>query len=212
MTPTYSAWSTAPWGRYDTEPPALPTRTITTPDGQTWEVSEPVDPAWHREHWHEGAEVHDHDRGVTYRATVDPRTGRLDHLEVVIDGGGIDDNALRRVPVERVARAVRVQVNADARARAEDGPETFTVGLPGSLRREGDKPALEELADRMTRLGEGRQELAAHYGRNLRTVDNWIREARQSIPEQMPAARRGRRPQTSGGKPSPDNLKRRNTK
>lgn len=215
--PLHTSWSVVPWGRYDADPPDFPPRTLTTPDGHRWEVREPMDPAWHANHWCEGVQIHDHDRGVTYRATVDDR-GRLDHLEVICsEGAAIDENVTRRVPVDRIRRVARVHVNAQRNA----GPDEIVFTLPGGVRfnpgrltpdHRGDKPPLEELADRMIRLGEGRQELAAHYGRKVRTVDGWVRQAREHgfIPETrrelraMQEAAREDHQTPDGGQPSED--------
>lgn len=206
MTPIQSSWSRGPWWRYDTEPPTVPPVTITADDGTSWVLSEPMDPAWHAAHIRHGAEIHDHDRNVTYRATVDPETSDLDHLEVIVHGWP-DDNVMKRVPVARIRRQVLAQVADDARARAASGPEVVSVVLPGGLREGGGTryapPPLEEVA-RLMRDGLDRHALAERYGRPLRTVDGWIRRARQQMPDQMPARTSGRRrPQTPGGTSSP---------
>lgn len=131
-----------------------------------------------------GALIHDHDRDVTYRATVDPEKGRLDHLEVIVHGW-IDDNAMRRVPVDRIRREVLAQVAAD---KATAGDDAFTLVLPGGL---SERPALEEVA-RLIREGWDRARFHAAYPEvPKRTVDGWMRRARAKYP------------QTPGGKPSP---------
>jgi hypothetical protein len=194
MTPIHTSWSVLSWFRYDADPPAVPTRTMTTPDGQTWEFQESMSQEWARVHMRRGAEIHDHDRNVTYRATVDPETGDLDHLEVIVKGW-IDDNTMRRVPVNRIRREVLKHVAADAEARAQEGEEVITMTLPGGLADPADRgivPPLEEIADLMSRYGLGRQELAARYGRPVRTVDGWIRRARQTVPERIPPPKQGR--------------------
>ncbi|MDP3969107.1 MAG: hypothetical protein Q8Q02_12590 [Nocardioides sp.] len=216
MAPIQSSWSRGPWWRYTTEPPTFSTRVARDLskriEGCPDDASVTITAALLRdllahvlppEDGRPGAEIHDHDRHVTYRATVDPATSDLDHLEVIVHGW-IDDNAMKRVPVARIRREVLAQVAADAQARAEEGHgEVFTLVLPGGLT-EGDgtryaPPPLEEVAQLM-RKGLDRHALAERYGRPVRTVDGWIRRARQQMPDQMPARTSGRRrPNTPGG-------------
>lgn len=187
MTPVQDDWSVVTWWRYDVEPPETE-RKLVGPDGHVVFVRELLDPAWDAEHRREGAEIHDHLRHVTYRATVDAR-GALDHLEVVVEGGAIDENAMRRVPTATIRRVVLDQVAEAARARAELGDDAIVIGLPGSLR---DKPTLAEVADLMDQ-GYDRAAFHAMYPHsNKRTVDGW-----------MTRARRQQRPETTGGDLSP---------
>lgn len=169
------------------------------PDGTSWKVTERVDPAWHAAHVRRGAEIHDQRRGVTFRATIDPRTGDLDHLEVVAASGQpVDDRALARlssVPLSSIRREVRAHVIAEDRARAEHGEGQYLMFTPtgGLLIGDGSRyspPPSEELAALMAERGWGRQELAAHYGRPVRTVDRWVRAARaelgdEAVPRQV---------------------------
>lgn len=187
MKPQHYDWSVVPWGRYDADPPEVPPFTVESPDGMSWVVSEPMDPAWHAAHWRYGAEIHDGRRGITYRATVDAR-GELDHLEVVLSGGVVDDGALSRlssVPVERIRTAANEQAIRDRRRDGADGPESEDSGglsfvLPGGLA-DGDgsrysppsREAILALLHEHPRWW--RTELAAHYGRPVRTVDRWLR-------------------------------------
>ncbi len=134
-----------------------------------------------------GAQIHDHDRGVTYSVTLDPETSEIDYLQVTISGAGlVDENALRRVPVERIRRAVLEQLRGDARARAEHGPDAFTFAMPGTLsddqprRARSAKPNIEDVADLMER-GLDRHALATRYGAKLRTVDRWMTQARRTL-------------------------------
>ncbi|MFT4226314.1 hypothetical protein [Micropruina sp.] len=132
-------------------------------------------------------EIYDHDRRVTYRATVDPRTRELDHLEVIA-GDHIDDNMLRRVPVDRIRRVARAEATQHLH-----GSLTFT--LPGGLSdptQPGQVPTDEEVAE-LLRQGFERADLARLYQRNVRTVDRWIRNARLAFPD-VPQATRGRKP------------------
>lgn len=171
------AWSVVSWFRYAEPVPELGRGTIEL-NGETLAVSEPLDAAWAAEHRRDGAEIHDHDRGVTYRATTDQR-GRLDYLEVVIDNGRlIDENAMRRVPVATIRRAVLQHLAAVARARADEGGDVIVIGMPGSLR---ERPTLEEIAELMAD-GHDRQALHARF-RDVpkRTVDGWMRRARTLI-------------------------------
>ncbi|QGF22430.1 hypothetical protein [Raineyella fluvialis] len=180
------SWSVTPWGRYDEEPPDPGIVPVTGPDGREMELRERLDPAWHAAHWHYGAEIRDRDRGVTYRATVG-QDARLDYLSVEVAGDQIDQNSLRRLPTERIRRVTASLANVTKRGRVAfilaGEPSSGTEPVEEGQR--GDKPPLSEVAHRMLTLGEGRHELAAHYGRNVRTVDNWIREARvkRLIPE-----------------------------
>jgi len=198
-------WSVASWSRYDVEPPTLPARAVTMPDGTSWTITEPVDPAWHATHVRRGAQIHDARRGMTFRATIDPATGDLDHLEVVVSGQPVDDRALARlgsVPLHRIRREVRAQVIAEDRARAEYGEGQYLVftpvggvpGVPGVPEAsDGSRyapPSSEELAALMAEHGWGRRELAAHYDRPVRTIDRWVRAARaelgdEAVPRQV---------------------------
>lgn len=216
MTPIESRWSCGPWTRHLTEPPTF--RTSVARDMEAWLEGRPDDSsvmlpvgvvrdllaaAVAPGPGAPGAQIHDHDRDVTYRATVDPATSDLDHLEVIVRGW-IDDNVMKRVPVARVRREVLAQVAADRSARAAGGDDVMTLVLPGGLTGgDGSRyspPPLEEVA-RLMGAGLDRHALAERYGRPLRTVDGWIRRARQQYPEQGPARTRGRRrSQTPGGK------------
>lgn len=155
-----------------------------------------------------GAEIHDHYRNTTYRATIDQR-GKLDHLETVSRGSEIDENALRRVPVERIRRAVFEQVQAQHGTDA--GTLVFTP--PGGVRfTEGEgPPEPEELARLMKDHGMRRQELARHYDTAVKNVDRWIRNARRQRPDlPWPAQRQGRRTdlgKNTGEAISPDRKK-----
>lgn len=127
-----------------------------------------------------GAEIHDHDRDVTYRATVDAQ-GALDYLSVEVRGH-IDDNAMRRVPVARIRRQVLAQVAAQAQA---GGDRVLTLSLPGTL---SDRPSLEEVAALMA---EGRDRAwfhAAYPSVPPRTVDGWMTRARRKYPQTAPGS------------------------
>ncbi len=176
------SWSVFPWGRYDADPPPSAPwwpSTHTDANRKQWEVSELVDPKWHAEHWHEGAQIHDSRRGICYRATVDQR-GQLDHLEVLIDGY-IDANALNRlgsVPIERITRATNLQVIA----KHEAGDGGLAITLEGGLSDGDGSPYSPPSADELKELLEDhptwwRYEVAAHYQRSVRTVDRWLRQA-----------------------------------
>lgn len=207
MTPIETSWSSSPWWRTEDPSPGLPHRDRAElaqriegrPDDSRVMLTAgtlrallaaagPGAGAW-------GAEIHDHDRDVSYRATVDPRTSDLNHLEVVIRGF-VSDNALARVPVARIRRVVLAQVAADQRARAEDGSEgSFTVTLPGGYSRgDGSRfapPSTDEVAELM-RQGLDRNAIAARYGgRPVRTVDRWMTRARAEYPD-LPSRTRGR--------------------
>lgn len=180
MTPIQSQWSVVPWTRYDTEPPDRALIATAEVDGRAVEMFEPMDPEWHRQHARHGAQIHDHDRDVTYRATVDER-GDLDHLTVEVHGF-IDDNALRRVPVARIRSAVLEQV-AQA-AREDEGVLSFL--LPGGLT---ERPDLGEVA-RLLHEGKDRAWFHAQWPEpewNKRTVDGWIYRARKKYPDGPPA-------------------------
>lgn len=135
-------------------------------------------------HAHRGASIYDEVRHLKYDATLDPVTGELDYLRVTItDEDFIVENALRRVSVDRVRRALLAQLREDARARRDaDDDEAFTLGLPGSLtprsaRSPAVKPPTEEVA-RLIERGYDRHRIAANYGATLRTADRWATQAR----------------------------------
>lgn len=193
MVPIHTHWSVTPWQRYDAEPPPeTEPRRVPQPDGSTLLVSEPLDPSWRQSHRILGAEIHDHDRDVTYRATLGER-GQLDHLEIVARGH-IDEGIQRRVPIERIRRTVSEHLQAQAAAQAEHGPDTFVITPPGGLvdpTRKGEVPDAEEIADLMADHGLDRHALAARYRRPVRTVDRWITNARNMFPDRVPPATRG---------------------
>ena len=198
MTPIHTAWSVAPWRHHATEPPTFPTRLarelaervegrpddarVMVPAGVLRDL---LAAGTARQGGAPGAQIHDHDRDVTYRATVNER-GELDFLAVEVRGH-IDDNALRRVPVARIRREVLSQVKADAEA----GGVTFV--LPGGL---SERPSLEEVA-RLIREGRDRAWFHAAYPNvPKRTVDGWMRRARQqypTTPDGKPAGSRERK-------------------
>ena len=217
MTPIESSWSRGPWTRPLTEPPTFPAsvaRDIAARlEGRSDDsrvlldigvVRDLLAAATAPSRGSPGAWIHEQDRNVTYRATVDPATSDLDHLEVIVRGW-IDDNVLKRVPIARIRREVLAQVAEDRRARAvEVRDDVMTFVLPGGLT-SGDgsrysPPPLDEVA-RLMREGLDRHALAERYGRPLRTVDGWIRRARKQYPEQVPARTSGRRrpTRTPGG-------------
>jgi hypothetical protein len=189
MTPLYTSWSVAPWRHHDTDPPTVPTRLarelteriadrpddarVMIPAGVLRDL---LAAASTPEGGTPGAQIHDHDRDVTYRATVDPERGRLDHLEVIVHGW-FDDNAMRRVPVDRIRREVLAQVAAD-KAAASHG-DAFTLVLPGGL---SERPDLAEVA-RLIGQGWDRARFHAAYPDTpKRTVDGWMRRARRKYP------------------------------
>lgn len=185
MTPLQDEWSVWPWWRYDAELPDTE-GTVTGTDGVRYVISEAIDPAWAALHRREGASIHDHDRGVTYNATVDDR-GQLDYLEVIIDNGRmIDDNAMRRVPIATIRRVVLDHLASAARARAVEGDDVITLTLPGGL---SSRPSLEDVA-KLMREGYDRPALHAMFpSARPRTVDGWMRRARQKYPTTPDGAR-----------------------
>ena len=192
MSPIESAWSVVPWRR-DSDDAAPP-----LPDAVVRELTERIEdrpddarvmitagtlrdllPRSTPDSGWLGAEIHDDDRSVTYRATVDPKTSDLNHLEVIVRGW-IDDNSMRRVPVARIRREVLRQVAADARERIIEGhPDVFTVVLPGG---QIERPSLEEVAQ-LIRKGRDRAWFHATFPTvPQRTVDGWMRRARKKFP------------------------------
>lgn len=196
MTPIHNAWSVWPWSRFDEPEPANDygnQGTATLPNGVIADLVPRNPEGWEDQHRRNGVRIHDHDRKVTYYATVDQR-GKLDHLVVEVNGF-IDENALRRVPVRRIEQVAhnRALELRKAREEATDGKEPFLVGLPGHLTepaKPGGVPSAEEIAELMTTRGMGRQQLARHYQRPVRTIDGWIRRARKEAPDLMPASRK----------------------
>ena len=226
MTPIHHDWSVTSWERPeddDNPEPPMPRRgdlsaMLAELDSNPEATSATVDAALLRSLLHHalreyptvpGAEIHDHYRNTTYRATIDQR-GKLDHLETVSRGVGIDENALRRVPVERIRRAVFEQVQAQHGAEA--GTLMFTP--PGGVRfTDGEGPPdAEELARLMKDRGMHRQELARHYGTAVKNVDRWVRNARRQQPDlPWPTQGQGRRTdlgKSTGESMSPDQKKR----
>ncbi len=185
MTPSEhrtSRWSVVPWERWDAEPPDGTAGTVQL-DGRTWELREPLAPAWKEQHVRRGACVHDSRRAITYRATVDA-AGEIDHLEVVLAGPFRPDALVKLTSVPIMA--IQREVNLLLIAQAEAGPGVLVFTAEGGTEgAEGDgspysPPTSQQLLDLLTEHpGWGRSEIAAHYGRNVRTVDRWLREARR---------------------------------
>ncbi|MBP1325307.1 hypothetical protein JOF28_000539 [Leucobacter exalbidus] len=215
MTSSHFQWQVVSWSRFDKEPPALSRGTIKLGD-ETLEVHEPLDPAWEMKHLRRGAEIHDERRGLTYRATLNPETLELDHLEIVPRGPFTKPNGeygdferLRSIPLERIHSVVRAHVISERGA----GSQVTVFTLPGGLADDGDgsmrkPPPSEQIAKLMRPVTEGglgldRRGVAAHYGRNQRTVDRWITRARQELPGLMPPAR-GINSRKNPGAPAPD--------
>lgn len=198
--PIHTQWSVVPWWRYDADlPPGAEPQRVRQPDGTTLFVSELPDPEWEQRHRIPGAEINDHDRGVTYRATLDDR-GQIDHLEIVVRGH-VHPGTERHLPVDRIQRAVSEHLQATARAQVTDGPGTIVIVPPGGLvdpTRRGEVPPAEEIADLMGKNALGRKAIADRYGRNVRTVDRWITNARKEFPDRMPPATRGTAAATYG--------------
>lgn len=139
-----------------------------------------------------GALIEDLDTQTRYRATIGRGDGKvwLRTLEVQrTDGGKVDREAMRRVPVQQIAEAVAqsLEENLD--------PDTIVirngdVRLPSDV---GDMPSSEEIATLM-RAGHTRRTLAARYSREVSTIDDWIGRARGDVPDLMP-------PRPPGGRP-----------
>lgn len=215
MASSLSQWQVVSWSRLTKEPPDRRQGTAQVCD-KTYELLELEDPEWNAKHLRRGAEIYDERREVTYRATLDPDTLELDYLEVVPrgpftkpDGSGYENfERLRSIPLVRIHSVVCEHVLAELRAEQEAGGSVTMFTLPGGLAEGGDgsmrkPPSSEEIAHLMRPatvggLGLDRRGVAAHYGRNQRTVDRWITRARDELPEQMPKARRSNTPKTPG--------------
>ncbi|KAA9149503.1 hypothetical protein F6B41_25465 [Microbacterium lushaniae] len=109
---------------------------------------------------------------VLYSATMDGHD-RLTHVTVTVSGDDIE--AARFIDIQRAARELRAFIAQH--------------GVP--WRTSSAVPSAEEIADLVERRGWGRNELAAHYRRPVRTVDRWMRDARAAFPDRMPAPTRG---------------------
>lgn len=165
------------------------------PDGRTVTLEEAVPADWLRKHTRPGAQITDHGRGITYRATVDER-GELDHLEVVVTGY-VPDQPFRSIPRESIRRATVEQVREQARAGRASLVFTPTGGLVDPSQ-PGQVAPPELVAHLMHEQGMTRQDLARLWGRSLRTIDRWIQAAREAYPDKVPAAKRA--PRTRPGR------------
>jgi hypothetical protein len=174
MNAQQDTWSVWPFSRFDAEEPERERR-VKGSDGKWHVVLDPLDPAWVAKHQRHGSRIHDHDRAVTYEATVDER-GRLDYLRVTFESGRlIDENAMRRVPVATIRRVVLEQ-HRERAALGDQADEVLSFVLPGGLR---ERPTLEEVAELMGQ-GYDRPALHAMYPNvNKRTVDGWMVRARR---------------------------------
>lgn len=184
-----NAWSAGPWSYLDEEPPELPPRQFQTPDGKRWEIREPLDADWEATHRHHGAWIKDHRRGITYRVALDPQTLEIQHLEIELTGGVTkhDVAKLGSIPYDRLEQRARELVIGE-------GGALWAVTEGGLEDRDGTKrhpPHSEDIAELLAKNSNwGRKELAAHYSRPVRTVDGWLRKARQELGEDAIPRRR----------------------
>lgn len=138
-----------------------------------------------------GARIRDEERRVTYNVTLHREGGdvRLRTVEVVPDED-TDNPNVYRVPVQLLTTlAAEVIANADA------GYQITGVRAVADNAR---KPSASELADLAGIGGAGwtRHMIAEEFDRSLGTVDQWLRRARQELPDRFPKRSRGPKPHT----------------
>lgn len=151
-------------------------------------------------HGVDGVRIVDADRGIAYSATITGTSEgpRLRTLEVdpTERGEVIDTAALRRVPTVALANYAATFL-AEREAAEDRGEALLWVGVGGMKYPSKGKPSPELVAEMLTR-GETRHTIARGFDRSPSTVDEWIREARRTVPG-TPGARRGRKPQQTTG-------------
>jgi hypothetical protein len=204
-----TTWTVVDWWRYDAEPPEPqePSGAVVTLDGVEYDTVPRLDPAWVRQHLRHGAAIYDSERDITYRATLDPETGEIDHLEVEADGWV---GSSLSIPSARIRRAVAVHLLG----RTDQSEDTLTITPEGALdapssaeKKSKRSPTSEELADFLEQQpGRGRQEVAARYGQPgkpvpLPTVDRWLAKARRELPDRMPPITQGKRTDSAQDRP-----------
>lgn len=91
------------------------------------------------------------------------------------DGSPVDQDMLRRIPVQQIADAVVIKAREESRRRGTP-PDT---GVPTSAQIEA-----------MLKSGENRHTIAARYSRSPSTVSDWIGRAYRERPDTMPPRRR----------------------
>lgn len=143
-----------------------------------------------------------------YEVTLSPDGSELASLS--IEGGPIDQKLMRAIPLGYLTEVARGQAaNVGQMVEGEGYSVQLATELartePGSIRRKGDPPALEEFAQawksipgsalvggvRVTR----RKALADRFGAAESTIDKWTRAARDA--GLIPKATTGRSRQTS---------------
>lgn len=192
MRKVVSNWSVAGWTRYDEDEPDRERGrlAVTRADGsgqvEQFDVLERPDEEWRASHRRQGAQITDHKRGVTYKATLGA-DGEIDHLQVTLSGPVTEQTVgrLRSIPLGRIRAEVRAQLVAER--KAGPGALVFTPegGVPDG---EADgthyhPPTTDELlavlADKPDDNLSARQYLAAYYQRGVKTVDRWLARARR---------------------------------
>ena len=144
--------------------------------------------------------LHDEERGVTYRVTLDPTpfSVGLRRVEVEVEPGN-NDPGVFRIPVK--------QLRAQAEALHKwEKLHTSDDGTGRGFIRKGvvtpERPTPEVLVE-LIRAKMTRREIADRYGRTPDRVEQWIREGRRKRPDlAWPVPARGPKPkdnQESGG-------------
>jgi hypothetical protein len=147
-----------------------------------------------------GARIYDDEAGLIYEATIGRGNGRvwLNSLTILATEPGrqIDRDLLRRVPAQRIAEQVAMQLAADDAEQpryTDDGQEVLRIrGAMPARRARGDRPADAELVADVIAHGMGRRQIAEKYRASLSTVDNWL----------TPLRRRGDIPRAKAGRPA----------
>jgi hypothetical protein len=158
----------------------------------------------------DGARIFDADRDLIYEAVIERANGRARLTGITIlttqPGQRIDQDTIRRVPVQRIAEQVSLHL---AEAESSDLSAIFTTE---PVRNAPVGRFLEEVA-RDHRSGLSRNAIAAKWHVSVYTVDKRLREARDRKLIEPPTTGRPRRvtprgedrtipnPQVSGNNP-----------
>lgn len=123
-----------------------------------------------------GARITDVDRGLVYEATIEREGGRiwLSSLTILTTRRDqqIDNETMRRIPAQRIAEQVALQLAAEEAA----GNAVFTT-RPHTGKH--DTPSPEQVAHEV-KAGATRQTLAIKYSVSISAADKWIGRSRRA--------------------------------
>lgn len=197
MTPGKRNWIIGPWSVWRA-------RIFDKPFRHEGEL---VESLWHTAHQRhpfsqkvEGARIDDHDKGLTYEATIGQGDGQvwLESLTIIANRPGqrIDHALLNGIPTKRIAEQVQLHLAEQQALREQTGSRrAFVIGQESPVVGRTEPPTMDELAELVT-AGETRGSLAKLFGVSPSAVDNWLGKARRAGVIKPATTGRPRRPQT----------------